>query len=112
MADIFAARNIELGLETGQETAAWFDSFLRKLQRANVGVNFDPANMILYDKGNPIEALKGLAPWLKQCHIKDANRTARPGTWGEEVPRRHRARGLESFLYTLRQHRVPGQLVY
>jgi len=51
----------------------------------NVGVNFDPANMILYDKGDPIEALKVLAPYLKQCHIKDANRTKETGTWGEEV---------------------------
>jgi sugar phosphate isomerase/epimerase len=51
-----------------------------------VGVNFDPANMILYDKGSPIDALKALSPWLKQCHIKDANRTKVPGTWGDEVP--------------------------
>jgi sugar phosphate isomerase/epimerase len=50
-----------------------------------VGVNFDPANMILYDKGDPIDALKTLAPYLKQCHIKDANRTTQPGEWGEEV---------------------------
>jgi L-ribulose-5-phosphate 3-epimerase len=41
--------------------------------------------MILYDKGDPIEALKALAPYLKQCHIKDANRTKEAGTWGEEV---------------------------
>ena len=86
VADIFAASNIELGLETGQETASSLDAFLRKLQRANVGVNFDPANMILYDKGNPIESLKSLGPWLRQCHIKDANRTRVPGAWGEEVP--------------------------
>jgi sugar phosphate isomerase/epimerase len=50
-----------------------------------VGVNFDPANMILYDKGDPIAALRVLGPWLKQCHIKDATRTKTPGTWGNEV---------------------------
>jgi sugar phosphate isomerase/epimerase len=102
VADIFAARNIELGLETGQETAASLDAFLRKLQRANVGVNFDPANMILYDKGNPIEALKGLAPWLKQCHIKDGNRTRTPGTWGEEVPAGTGQVDWKAFFTTLR----------
>ncbi len=85
VADIFATKNIALGLETGQETAQTLGDFLKKLQRPNVGVNFDPANMILYNQGNPIEALRGLAPWLRQCHIKDGNRTRKPGTWGDEV---------------------------
>jgi len=86
VADVFAARQIELGLETGQETADTLAAFLQKLDRPTVGVNFDPANMILYDKGDPIAALRTLAPWLKQCHLKDANRTRVSGTWGEEVP--------------------------
>jgi len=85
IADAFAARNIRLALETGQETAAVLLDFLQKLARPNVGVNFDPANMILYDKGNPIEALRTLGPWIRQVHVKDARRTKVPGTWGEEV---------------------------
>jgi sugar phosphate isomerase/epimerase len=85
VADLFAAKGIELGFETGQETAPTLREFLEKLNRANVGVNFDPANMILYDKGNPIEALRVLGPWLKQCHVKDATKTRQPGTWGDEV---------------------------
>jgi len=85
VADIFAAAGIDLGFETGQENAASLLEFLEKLKRHNVGVNFDPANMILYDKGNPIEALRILGPWLKQCHIKDAKKTRQPGTWGDEV---------------------------
>jgi L-ribulose-5-phosphate 3-epimerase len=84
-ADMFAANDIHLALETGQETADVLKSFLEKLGRPNVGVNFDPANMILYEKGNPIEALRILGPFLKQCHLKDAKRTQVPGTWGEEV---------------------------
>lgn len=85
IADVFAARNIMLALETGQETAPVLFDFLQRLTRPNVGVNFDPANMILYDKGNPIEALRTLGPWIRQVHIKDARRTKVPGTWGEEV---------------------------
>lgn len=85
VADLFAARGIDLAFETGQEGADTLGAFLQKLGRANVGVNFDPANMLLYDKGNPIAALRTLAPWVKQCHIKDANRTRTPGAWGEEV---------------------------
>jgi L-ribulose-5-phosphate 3-epimerase len=85
IADVFAQHEIELALETGQETAETLRSFLEQLDRRNVGVNFDPANMILYDKGDPIAALRVLNPWLKQCHLKDATKTKVPGTWGEEV---------------------------
>lgn len=85
IADLFAARHIDLGLETGQETAETLDGFLSRLDRPNVGVNFDPANLILYDKGEPVAALRRLTRWLKQVHLKDARRTRTPGTWGEEV---------------------------
>ncbi len=85
IADLFAAKGIDLGFETGQETAETLGSFLTKLNRASVGVNFDPANMILYDKGDPIAALRALGPWLKSCHLKDATKTQVPGTWGKEV---------------------------
>jgi sugar phosphate isomerase/epimerase len=85
IADLFASKQIQVGLETGQETADTMAAFLKKLDRANVGVNFDPANMILYDKGDPVAALRTLGPWVKQCHMKDAVRTKTPGTWGEEV---------------------------
>ena len=43
---------------TGQETADTLWQFLHDLGRDNVGVNFDPANMILYDKGDPIASMK------------------------------------------------------
>ncbi len=85
IADLFARHGIALGFETGQETADTLAAFLRHLNRPAVGVNFDPANMLLYDKGDPLQALKTLGPWLKQCHVKDARRTRVPGTWGEEV---------------------------
>lgn len=85
IADLCAAAGLKLGLETGQEDADTLVSFLRRLNRPNVGVNFDPANMILYDKGDPIDALRKLAKHVLQCHIKDATRTTVPGEWGAEV---------------------------
>jgi L-ribulose-5-phosphate 3-epimerase len=86
VADLFAAKKMAIGLETGQEQAATMAAFLKKLDRQNVGVNLDPANIILYDKGDPVAAIRTLGSWIKQCHVKDAVRTKTPGTWGEEVP--------------------------
>ena len=86
IAAVFAAHGLTLGLETGQETAADLAHLLGRLDRKNIGVNFDPANMLLYDKGDPVEAVGLLRRWICQVHIKDARRTRVPGTWGEEVP--------------------------
>ena len=85
VADIFMVQNILLGLETGQETAQELAALLHKLNHPNIGVNFDPANMLMYDKGDPVKALHSLAPWIRQVHIKDAKRAKTPGTWGEET---------------------------
>lgn len=88
LADIFGAKGMEILLETGQETARTLLLFLDEMKRlgaGNVAVNFDPANMILYDMDDPIEALRLLAPQVKQVHVKDAKRTAVKGQWGEEV---------------------------
>jgi sugar phosphate isomerase/epimerase len=110
VADLFAAKQIDLGLETGQETAVTLRALLKKLGRPNVGVNFDPANMILYDKGNPIEALRALGPWLKQCHIKDARKTNAPGTWGDEVAAGDGEVDWKAFFRTLEELQFAGNL--
>jgi L-ribulose-5-phosphate 3-epimerase len=86
IAGLFSGKGIDLAFETGQEDAPTLAAFLTDLGMPGVGVNFDPANMILYAKGDPVAALRTLRPWLKQCHIKDATQTKVPGTWGAEVP--------------------------
>ena len=110
-AEAFAAAGSTLGLETGQETAADLIRLLQKLQRPNVGVNFDPANMILYDKGDPVEALRRLGPWIRQVHIKDARRTKVPGTWGAEVTVGTGEVKWPAFFATLRELNYPGDFV-
>jgi sugar phosphate isomerase/epimerase len=110
-ADVFQAANIALGLETGQETAPVLVQLLRKLKRPNVGVNFDPANMILYDKGDPIDALRTLGPWIRSLHIKDARRTKVPGTWGEEVAVGTGEVDWRAFFTTLKELNYQGSFV-
>ena len=77
---------MRVALETGQEQADTLLGVLDELDRPDVGVNFDPANMVLYGMGDPVAALRRLAPRVAQCHIKDAVATETSGTWGAEVP--------------------------
>lgn len=112
IATLFASRGIHLGLETGQETADTLARFLDRLDCPTVGVNFDPANMILYDKGDPISALRTLGKWLKQCHIKDAKRTCTPGAWGEEVVVGAGEVDWPAFMQTLVACNYAGRLMF
>ncbi len=82
--DRFADEGVRVALETGQETAGTLLGVLEQLDRPDVGVNFDPANMILYGMGDPIGALETLAPCVRQAHVKDARRAAVSGAWGTE----------------------------
>jgi L-ribulose-5-phosphate 3-epimerase len=85
LADAAQESGVMLLMETGQEAAPELRHFLEALDHPALGVNFDPANMILYDMGDPVEAVRVLAPWIRHVHIKDALRTRHPGEWGEEV---------------------------
>jgi L-ribulose-5-phosphate 3-epimerase len=87
VAEAYAALGLELHMETGQETASELLQFLNDLRCRNVGVNFDPANMILYGAGDPIEAIRTLSRHIRHVHVKDATISDQPGTkWGAEVP--------------------------
>lgn len=86
IARLFAAEGIDVGFETGQESAGALRSFLEQLGEPNVGVNFDPANMLLYNSGDPVAALRTIGRWVKGVHLKDATVTKTPGAWGDEVP--------------------------
>ena len=110
VADLFGEHGIALALETGQESAATLRALLLRLQRKNLGVNFDPANMILYDQGDPVAALRLLGPWIRQVHLKDARRTRVPGTWGEEVQLGTGEVNWPNFFAAMREVNFTGDL--
>ncbi|MFN3166811.1 MAG: sugar phosphate isomerase/epimerase family protein [Phycisphaeraceae bacterium] len=101
----------DLLLETGQETAESLDRFLSAVDRDNVAVNFDPANMILYGMGDPIAAVAKLLPRIRQAHIKDATAPPSPGEWGAEVAVGTGEVNWEAFFKTLKQGGYQGDLV-
>ncbi|MEO0586792.1 MAG: sugar phosphate isomerase/epimerase family protein, partial [Planctomycetota bacterium] len=111
LADLFAARSLRLLLETGQETAAGLTAFLDRLDKPNVAVNFDPANMLLYGMGDPIESMLGLMPRIEQAHIKDAIASEAAGEWGSEVPVGDGQVPWSRFVKSLQDAGYAGDLV-
>jgi L-ribulose-5-phosphate 3-epimerase len=103
-------KGITIAFETGQETADLLRLTLDELKCPNLKVNFDPANMILYDKGDPIRAVEILGPDIRSVHVKDANRTKVPGAWGEEVPLGQGQVNIKKFVQTLKKVGFSGSL--
>ncbi|HMN41035.1 MAG TPA: sugar phosphate isomerase/epimerase family protein [Phycisphaerales bacterium] len=111
LADIFDDHGLRVGLETGQETADTLLHALSEIDRPQLGVNFDPANMILYNMGDPVAALQTLAPRIVQVHIKDASPTATPGTWGAEKPAGEGSVDWSAFFDTLKARAISVPLI-
>lgn len=111
LADHAASRGMTFALETGQETAENLRNFLIDVNRGNVGVNFDPANMILYGTGDPIEALKTVGQHVITVHAKDGIWPAagEPGCLGVETPIGEGKVNFPDFLSELEHigHRRP-----
>src|SRR3989441_12014513 len=70
-----------------------YTTLFRSLVRAikdvgldNQGVNFDVANLILYGKANPVDAVETIGPYVQGVHAKDGLWPTDPRNLGKEVP--------------------------
>jgi L-ribulose-5-phosphate 3-epimerase len=110
--DYAAQFDQNLALETGQEPATALKIFLHEVNRGNLGINFDPANMILYGTGDPIEALAILGPHVLSVHCKDGNwpPPEEPDALGEEQPLGRGSVNIPRFLQKLKEVGYGGPL--
>ncbi|MEN6604177.1 MAG: sugar phosphate isomerase/epimerase family protein [Bryobacteraceae bacterium] len=72
--------------ETGQETPITLLRAIRDAGVEGIGVNFDPANLIMYGKANPVDAVEVLGPYIQGVHAKDGLYPTDPKSLGREVP--------------------------
>ena len=111
--DHVAANGQGLNLETGQESADHLLAFISDVSRDNLFINFDPANMILYGTGDPIEALKKVGHLVRSVHFKDATwapAEERGTAWGTEMPLGEGDVGMKNYLRTLLELGYEGPL--
>ena len=111
--DHVKANGQNMHLETGQESADHLLEFMHDVGRNNLFINFDPANMILYGTGDPIEALKKVGHLVRSIHCKDAKWAAsdqRGKGWGTEVALGDGDVGMEMYLRTLQSVGYSGPL--
>jgi len=110
--DYAAHHGQTFALETGQERADVLAAFIAAVDRPNLRINFDPANLILYGSGEPIAALKVLAPHVVSVHCKDGDWPPPDvaGALGSERPLGKGSVGIPNFVRTLKEIGFQGPL--
>ena len=108
--DHAGANGQTFALETGQEPAEVLAAFIKDVNRPNLAINFDPANMILYGTGDPIQALETVFPWVVSVHCKDGVWPAKAGALGVETPLGKGAVGMDKFIAKLKSLGYKGIL--
>lgn len=85
VAEYCKEKGIEFWFETGQETPVVLLRTIERVGTGNLGINLDPANLILYGKGNPIDALDVIGPYVRNVHVKDGFYPTNGESLGEQV---------------------------
>jgi len=85
MARHCAGNDQEFLMETGQETPTTMLRAIKDVAQPNLGVGLDTANLILYGKANPVDAVDILGPHVRSIHAKDGKWPTNPMKLGEEV---------------------------
>ena len=110
LCDYCAERGQSYALETGQEPAVTLREFIKDVDRPNLKVNFDPANMVLYGSGEPMEALNVIHPWVVSVHCKDGTWPKEKGVFGEETPLGEGDVGMDNYVAKLKEVGYTGPL--
>lgn len=96
--------------ETGQETPLTLIRAIQDVGLENQGVNFDLANLILYGKANPVDAIELLAPFIQGIHAKDGLWPTNPRELGQEVPIGKGKVDFPRIISRLKELKYPGAL--
>lgn len=75
IADCCRDKGIYFNFETGQETPVTLMRMIQDVGNDNLGINLDPANLIMYGKGNPVDALDIFKGYIRGIHVKDGDYT-------------------------------------
>lgn len=112
IADYAATFGMTYCLETGQEPAPQLLAFFDDVARPNVKINFDPANMILYGSGEPIEAFRLLRKHVVSVHGKDGDwpNAGVPGALGTERRLGEGSVNIPKFVAALKETGYHGSI--
>ncbi len=102
---------LEFWFETGQETPVTMLRLIKAVGTPNLGLNLDPANLILYGKANPIDALDVFGGYVRNIHAKDGLYPTDPMQLGREVKVGEGRVRFPDFVRRLREIGFAGEFI-
>ncbi len=111
VAEYCKARGLGFWFETGQETPIVLLRTIERVGTGNLGINLDPANLILYGKGNPIDALDVFGQYVRNVHVKDGFYPTDGEKLGREVLVGTGRVRFPEFMARLREVGFTGELI-
>ncbi|HBN84846.1 MAG TPA: xylose isomerase [Clostridiales bacterium] len=107
---IYQSRKQNFLFETGQETPITLKRIMDDIGLPNVGVNLDPANLLMYGKANPVDALDIIGPYVKGVHGKDGEYPTNGYQLGKEKPLGEGRVQYDLFIRKLKQIGYTGAI--
>ena len=105
----------ELGIgfwfESGQETPLTLLRTIEDVGLDNLGVNLDTANLILYGRGNPVDALEVVGKYVRNLHVKDGMFPTDGHSLGKEVPFGEGRADFDKIIQKLYALNFTGELI-
>lgn len=96
--------------ETGQETPVTILRFIEDSGCDNLGINLDPANLIMYGKANPVDALTVFGKYVRDIHAKDGNYPTNGRNLGPEMALGKGSVNFPAFIRKLREIGYDGPI--
>jgi sugar phosphate isomerase/epimerase len=110
LAEVYNRMGLRFNLETGQETAVTLLRLLQDTGAANLGLNFDPANLLMYGKANPLDALGLVGRYVNGVHAKDGEYPTDGARLGRETPLGQGSVNIPAFVAKLRAVGYTGSI--
>ncbi|OUS72138.1 xylose isomerase [Paenibacillus sp. MY03] len=111
VAEYCESKGIGFWFETGQETPIVLLRTIERVGTSNLGINFDPANLILYGKGNPVDALDTIGPYVRNIHVKDGLYPTNGDHLGQEVQAGEGKVNYPVFMRKLKELGFTGEYI-
>lgn len=100
--------------ETGQETPVTLKRAIQDIERdlgkGGIGINLDPANLIMYGKANPVDALEVFGEYVRGVHGKDGLYPTDGHVLGKEVPLGEGKVNYPAFVAKLKETGYQGDI--
>lgn len=111
IAQYCSERELSFWFETGQETPVTLLRLIEDVDLPNLGINLDTANLILYGKANPVDALDVFGKYVRNLHAKDGLYPQNGRELGSEVPLGQGKTNLPEVLKRLKEFGFDGQII-